>query len=103
MKDERTHHGGMDKEQRSEQRSMLAHQFSVLGEKTGPILLPLVGLTAGREGGRPADKIQMGSEIFKILHKLNYSGFCFVCYHSNITTVLMHFSQLVSSKAYFKV
>ena len=29
-------------------RSVLAHRYSVLWEKTGPILLPLVCLTAGR-------------------------------------------------------
>ena len=33
-------------------RSVLAHRYSVLGEKTGPILPPLVGLIAGREAGR---------------------------------------------------
>ena len=49
-------------------RSMLAHRYSVLGEQTGPILLPLVGLTAGREAGRPADEMWVGFEIFKILY-----------------------------------
>ena len=33
-------------------RSVLVHPHSVLGEKTGPILLPLVGLMAGRQAGR---------------------------------------------------
>ena len=33
-------------------RSMLAYQYSVLGEKTGPILLHLVGLMAGRQASR---------------------------------------------------
>ena len=33
-------------------RYMLAHRYSVSEEKTGPILLPLVRLTAGRDGGR---------------------------------------------------
>ena len=85
-------------------RSVLAHQYSVLGEKTGPILLSLVGLMAGREAGQPADEMQVGFEIFKILYRLNYSGFYFVCYHSNVTTVLeLHFSWLLSSKTYFKV
>ena len=70
-----------------------------------PIILPLVGLMAGREGGsRLAGKMQMGYKIFKILYKLNYLGFYFVCYHSNVTTVLeLHFSRLLSNKAYFKV
>ena len=59
---------------------------------------------AGREAGRPADEMQVGFEFFKILYRLNYLGFYFVCYHSNVTTVLeLHFSRLLSSKAYFKV
>ena len=87
---------------------MLAHQYSVLVQKTGHILLPLVGLTTGREGGREggrlADEMRVGCKIFKILYRLNNLGFYFVCYHSNITIVLeLHFSQLLSSKAYFKV
>ena len=51
-------------------RSMLAHRSSVLGEKTGPILLPLVGLTAEREGGRPADEMRVGFEIIENLYRL---------------------------------
>ena len=49
---------------------MLAHGYSILGEKTGPILLPLVGLTAGREADGPADEMQMDFEFFKILYRL---------------------------------
>ena len=41
-------------------RSMLVHRYSVLGETTGPILLPLVGLMAGREGGRQASRRNAG-------------------------------------------
>ena len=63
-------------------RSVLANRYSVLGEKTDPILLPLVGLTAGREGGRDggrlADEMRVDFEIFKILYRLNYLGFQFV-------------------------
>ena len=78
-------------------RPMLAHRYSVLGKKTDPILLPLVGFTAGRE----ADEMQVGFEFFRILYRLNYSGFYFVCYHSNVTTVLeLHFSGLLSSEVY---
>ena len=33
-------------------KSVLAHRYSVLGEKPGPILLPLVGLTGGRQAGK---------------------------------------------------
>ena len=71
-----------------------------------------MGLTAGREGGREggrdggrlADEMQVGFENFKILYRLNYLGFYFVWYHSNVTTLLkLHFSQLLSSKAYFNV
>ena len=84
-------------------RSVLAHRYSVLGENTGPILLSLVGL-AGREAGQLADEMLVSFEIFKILYRLNYSGFYFVCYHSNVTTVLeLHFSWLLSTKACFKV
>ena len=46
----------------------------------------------------------VGFEIFKILHRLNYLGYYFVCYHSNVITVLeLYFTWLLSSKAYFKV
>ena len=51
------------------------------------------------EAGRPADKIQVGFEILKILYKLNYSGFYFAYYHCNIVTVLeLHFSQILYIK-----
>ena len=40
---------------------------------------------AGRERGRPAEKMWVG---FEILYRLNYLGFYFVYYHSNVTTVL---------------
>ena len=46
--------------------------------------------------------MQVGFEIFKILCRFNDLGFYFVGYHSNVTTVLeLHFSGLLSSKAYF--
>ena len=56
--------------------------------KTNPTLPPLVGLMAGREGGRPANKRQVDFENFKILYRLNYVDFYFVYYHCNVTTVL---------------
>ena len=56
MKDERTHHGAMVNLNRNN-KFVLANRYSVLGVKTGHILLLLVGLMAGREGGRPADKM----------------------------------------------
>ena len=46
-------------------RSVLARWYSVLREKIGLILLPLVGLMAGR----PADEIGVGFEILKILYR----------------------------------
>ena len=68
--------------------------------KIGPIFLLLLGLTAGRL----ADKMWVGVKILKILYRLNYLGFYFVYYHCNVVTVLeLHFSWLLSSKAYVKV
>ena len=57
-------------------RYVFAHQYSVLGEKTSPILLLLLGLTnkvgvreGGREGGREGSRLEnemwVGFEIFK--------------------------------------
>ena len=36
------------------------------------------GKEGGREGGRPADKIQVDFEILKLFYKLNYLDFYFV-------------------------
>ena len=44
-------------------RSVLAHRYSALREKTGPMLLRLVGLTAGWL----ADEMRVDFKIFKIL------------------------------------
>ena len=110
-------------------RPVLVHRYSVLEEKTVPILLPLVGLMAGRQVGewgvsrwvgrqvggwveasrwvgRQADEILAEFEILKILYRLNYLGIPFVYYHCKVTTVSvleLHFCKLLSSKAYFKV
>ena len=54
-------------------RSVLVSRYSVLFEKIGPILPPLVGLMAGREGGRQADEIWVDFKILKLLYRLNYS------------------------------
>ena len=68
------------------------------------MLRPLVGLTVGKQAGRQVDETRMDLEIFKILYRLNYSAFYFVQYYCIVTTVLeLHFSRLLSSKAYFKV
>ena len=56
-------------------RSVVAHRYSALWEKTGPMLLPLVGLTAGWLAGRLADEMGVDFEILKILYRLNYSDF----------------------------
>ena len=69
-------------------RSVLAHRYSAcIVRKNWPYPATTSG-SYGREGGRPADKIWVIFEIFKILYRLNYSGFYFVYYHCNITTVL---------------
>ena len=81
-------------------RFVLALRYPVLREKAGPIFQPLEVFAAGRQ----ADEIWVSFEIFKILCRLNYLGYYFVYYHCNVTTVLeLHFSQLLASKAYFKV
>ena len=51
MKDVRTHHDTMGKSISEEQIRVTASIFCI-GRKTGPILLPLVGLTAGRDAGQ---------------------------------------------------
>ena len=58
-----------------------------------------VGLTAGRQRGRPADKIRVRFKIFKILYRLNYSGFL-----SIIITMLLQYRttfQLAFAKQSF--
>ena len=79
-------------------RSVLVCRYSVLWEKTGPILLLLVSLMVDRQ-----TKYGWVFEVLKILYRLNCLGFYFLYFHCNVTTVLeQHFSQLLSSKA-FKV
>ena len=71
-------------------RSVLAHRYSVLGEKTGHILLLLLGLMvgreAGREGGREADLQAKCGWVLKFLKfKLFRLLFCLLsqqCYYS---------------------
>ena len=58
-------------------RSVIA-SIPFVVRKTGPILPPLVGLTAGWLAGRLADEIRVDFEIFKILYWLNYSDDYFV-------------------------
>ena len=75
-------------------------QSPILWEKTGPLHLALVGLTAGRL----ADEIRLDFEILKILYRLNYLDFYFVYSSAMLLIVLeVHFSLLFSNKADFRV
>ena len=81
-------------------RCVLANQCSVMCEKIGPILPPLVGLTAGKL----ADEIWVDFEILKLLYRLIYSEFYFVLYHCYFTAVLeLHSVGFSQVKIYFKV
>ena len=77
MKIERTHHGAVDKSSSELQIRGSALIFCIV-RKTGPMLLPLVGLTAGWLAGWLADEMRVDFEIFKILYRLNYLDFYFV-------------------------
>ena len=44
-------------------------QLLLLCEKSGAILLVLVGLTAGWLAGQQSDQILVGSKIFKIVYR----------------------------------
>ena len=45
-------------------------RFPLLCEKSGAILLVLVGLTAGRQAGRQSNEILVDFEIFKSLYRI---------------------------------
>ena len=55
MDDQRTSYGAKGKRS-SEQRFAFRQQSPILGEKTGPLHLALVGLTAGWQAGREAGR-----------------------------------------------
>ena len=55
MKDERKHHGAVDKTS-SNNRSVLRTASAFVMLKIGPVRLALVGLTAGRQAGSPAGR-----------------------------------------------
>ena len=84
-------------------RSVVACQYPLLWEKTGPILPPMVGLTVGKQAGWKT-KYGWISKFLKLSsYRLNCLDFCFVYCQCNVTIVLpMHFSWVFSSKAYFK-
>ena len=70
-------------------------QSPILWEKTGPLHLALVGLTAGWQAGRLADEIRLDFKILKILYRLNCLDFYFVYSSTMLLIVLqVHFSQL---------
>ena len=73
-------------------------QSPILWEKTGPLHLALVGLTAGR-------RTTTGFQILKILYRLNYLDFYFFVYSSAMLLMMLevHFSLLFSNKAHFRV
>ena len=52
-------------------RLVVAHRYSALSEKAGPVLLALVDLIAGWL----ADEMRVDFEIFKILYRPNYLYF----------------------------
>ena len=75
-------------------------QSPILRERTGPLHLALVGLTAGWL----ADEIRLDFEILKILYRLNYLDFYFVYSSAMLLIVLeVYFSLLFSNKADFRV
>ena len=83
-------------------------QSPILWERTGPLHLALVGLTAGWQAGWQAgwlaDEIRLDFEILKILYRLNYLDFYFVYSSAMLLIVLeVYFSLLFSNKADFRV
>ena len=56
-------------------RSVIAHQYSALSEKAGPVLLLLVGLMAGW--------LTKCGKIFKVFYKPNFLYFYFLSYCYN--------------------
>ena len=54
--------------------SVIAHQYSTLSEKAGPVLLPIVGLTAGWL----TDEMRVDFKNFKILYRPNHLYFYFL-------------------------
>ena len=65
LKDEKKHHGAVDKSS-SEQQFCNRTRLPLLCEKSGAILLVLMGFTTGR---RQSDEIPINFEIFKILYR----------------------------------
>ena len=75
MKDERTHHGAMDKDLSEQKICVRASIFCVV-RKNWLYSLRFCGKQAGRQTGRQenrhvADKIWVDFKIFKILYGLN--------------------------------
>ena len=76
MKDERNHHGAVDKSI-SEQRIRIVDTNYILCEKIGPVHVVEPGLMAGRQV-QVADEIHVNLEFFKNHCTSKDSTFCFV-------------------------
>ena len=77
-------------------RSVVAHRYPALWEKSDAILPLLMGLMAGRQAGRQNSD---GFQFLKNFLHVNLFGFCCVSYHCNIIIVLgSHSSQLLSTE-----
>ena len=64
----------------------------------------MAGRQADRQAGRQTDERWLDFKILKILCRLNHLGFYFVYSSAMLLIVLeVHFSQLFSNKAYFRV
>ena len=90
LKDEKKHHGAVDKSS-SEHNSLVNRmQLLLLYEKSGAMLLVLVGLMAGRLAGRKLDDALVDLEILKFFtdHIIRISR-CL----SVVIVLLMHFGQ----------
>ena len=79
--------------------SIFRQQSPILWEKTGPLHIALVGLTAGWQ-----TKYGWISKILKILYRLKYLDFYFIYSSAMLLIVLeVHFSLLFSDKADLRV
>ena len=58
-------------------RSVLVSLYSVFEKKIAPILPPLVGLMAERQGERSADKLWVDFEILKLTLQVKLLGLLF--------------------------
>ena len=71
LKDENKHYGAVDEFHRNNS-FVNRTQLLLLYEKSGAILLVLVGLMAGRPAGQQSDKILVDFKILKILYRSHH-------------------------------